>query len=159
MMSWSFGDPTGWTSACIVFLVISCVIEVGISSLSYRLLCMGSLGEGQAVGRRFSFALGFLCAVGIFSAVYLSSLTGFVTLEFHDGQIVLEYILPKRTVVLPVTEVFHIQEEPAYKGRWRLVLSTEPSETYDSALASGAEVHRAGAWLSNELTISHSFRR
>jgi hypothetical protein len=158
-LNWSFGDPTGWTIACIFFVAISSVIGGGIYGVSYRLLCMGSLGEGQAVSRRFSLAMGFLFAVGIFIAVYLSTLSGFLTLELHDGQLTLRYILPERTVILPVIEVMTVQEEPAYKGRWRLILSTETSGTYESALAVRTEVHRAGEALRQRMVSSNSPRR
>lgn len=158
-MSWSFGDPTGWTIACIFFVVISSVIGGGIYGLSYCLLCMGSLGEGHAVSRRFSLAMGFLFAVGIFSAVYLSTLSGFVTLELRDGQFTLQYILPERVVVLPLIEVVNVQAEPTYKGRWRLVLSTETNGTYESALASRTDVHSARASLEQQLAQPDSFRR
>ena len=158
-LNWSFGDPTGWTIACIFFVVISSVIGVGIYALSYRLLCMGSLSEGQAVSRRFSLTMGFLFAVGIFFAVYLSTLSGFLTLELRDSQLTLRYILPERTVILPVIEVMTVQEEPAYKSQWRLVLSTETSGTYESALAARTEVHRAGEALRQRIVSSNSPRR
>lgn len=158
-LNWSFGDPTGWTIACIFFVVISSVIGGGIYGVSYRLLCMGSLGEGHTVSRRLSLTMGVLFTVGIFFAVYLSTLSGFLTLELRDGQLTLQYILPERRVVIPFTEIMTVQEEPAYKGQWRLVLSTETSETYESALASRTDVRRAGDFLRQQMAQPSSLHR
>ena len=158
-LNWSFGDPTGWTIACIFFVVISSVIGGGIYGVSYRLLCMGSLGEGHAVSRRFSLAMGFLFAIGIFFALYLSTLSGFLALGLRDGLLTLQYILPDRTVILPVSEVLTVQEEPAYKGRWRLILTAGTSGTYESALASRMDVRRAGDFLTQQIAQPSSLRR
>lgn len=55
-------------------------------------------------------------------------------------------------MVLPFSDVITVQEGPAFKGRWRLVLITETSGTYESALTPLADVHRAGAFLRQQLT-------
>jgi len=51
-------------------------------------------------------------------------------------------------MVLPFSDLITVQEEgPAFKGRWRLVLITETSGTYENALTPQADVHRTGAFL------------
>jgi hypothetical protein len=158
-LSWSFGDPTGWSVACVLFLLWSGVVGVGVYSISYRLLTMGCLDQEQRPSRRASVLLGTVIGLGIFSALYFTSLSGFSQLDLEGSQLTIHYILPERTTVLAFSEVINVQEEPAYKGRWRLVLSTETSEIYESALASPADVRKAGDFLRQQMAQPSSLRR
>jgi hypothetical protein len=157
--SWTFGDPTGWTIACALFLLWSGVVGLGVYGISYRLLTMGSLDQEQRAGRQTSVVLGTLVALPIFFALYFTSLSGFSRLDFRDGQLTLRYILPERNMVLPFSEVMNVQEEPAFKSRWRLVLTTETSGTYESALASRMDVRRAGDFLRQQMAQPYSLHR
>jgi hypothetical protein len=100
-LSWSFGDPTGWTIACVLFLLWSGLVGLGISSISYRLLSMGSLDQKQRASRRASGMLGSVIACAIFLALYFASLSGFTQLDLRNDQLTLRYILPERTMALP----------------------------------------------------------
>lgn len=157
--SWSFGDPTGWTIACILFVLWSGVVGWGVHSISYRLLNMGSLDQKQKASRRTSVTLGALVAFAIFSALYFTSLNGFSQLDLRNGQLTFRYMLPERTMVLPFSEVMIVQEEPAFKGRWRLVLTTDTNETYESALTSRTDVRRVGDFLRQQMAQPSSFHR
>ena len=150
-MSWSFGDPTGWTIACALFVLLSGTIGGGVYALSYRLLMMGSLDQEEKASPRLSVVLGMLVALAIFSALYVTSLSGFSQLDLRDGRLTIHYILPKRTVVLPFSEILNVHEESAYKGRWRLALTAETGRTYESALAFQDEVHRAGTFIKKQM--------
>lgn len=158
-LSWSFGDPTGWTIACVLFLLWSGVVGVGFYSISYRLLTMGSLDQKQLPSRRVSVILGTVIGLTVFSALYFASLSGFSQLDLYNDQLTFRYILPERTTSLPFHEVVNVQEEPAYKGRWRLILTTESSGTYESALAFRTEVHRAGDFLRQQMVQPYSLQR
>ena len=57
---------------------------------------------------------------------------------------------------LPFPEVTHVREESAYKGQWRLILTTESSGTYESALAFRSEVHKAGEFLRQQMVQPHA---
>jgi len=103
--------------ACVLFLLWSCVVELGGYSISYGLLTMGSLDREQRAGRQTSIVLGTVVAIPIFFALYLTSLSGFFQLDLEVGQLTVRYILPERSMVLPISEVMNVQEEPAYKGR------------------------------------------
>src|SRR5512138_15540 len=149
--SWSFGDPTGWTIGCALFVLLSGTIGGGVYALSYRLLMMGSLDQEEKASPRLSIVLGTLVALAIFSALYLTSLSGFSRLDLHDGRLTIHYILPNRTVVLPFSKILSVQEESAYKGRWRLALIAESGGTYESALAFRDDVHRAGTFLNKQI--------
>ena len=155
-LSWSFGDSMGWAIACGFFLFFSTAVGWLVYSLSYRLLSMGSLDQGQRASRRPGVILGMLVALVIFAAFYLTSLSGFSQLEYRGGQLTIQYILPERTVILPFIEVMNVQEEPAFKDRWRLVLTTDTSGTYESALASQIDVRRAGEWLRQQMHRPYS---
>lgn len=155
-LSWSFGDPTGWAISCGFFLFISTAIGWAVYSISYRLLNMGSLDLRDQVRRWPSVMFGALVALGIFAMVYATSLSGFSQLEYRDGQLTILYMLPERAVSLPFIEVMNVQEEPAFKGRWRLVLTTDTSGGYESALASHADVRQAGEWLRRQMSHPQS---
>jgi hypothetical protein len=159
IQSWAFGDPTGWTIACALFLLWAGVVGLGVYGISYRLLAMGSLDQEQTASRQTSVVLGILLALAIFFALYVTSLSGFSQLDLRDGQLTFRYILPERTMVLPFSEVISVQEEPAYKGQWRLVLTTETSGTYESALATRTDVRRAGEFLRERMAQPYSLRR
>ena len=156
ILSWSFGDPTGWTIACAFLVLLSGTIGGGLYALSYRLLMMGSLDLEQKASPRASIVLGTLVALAIFSAIYLTSLSGFSRLDLNDGRLTIHYILPERTVVLPFSDILNVQEEPAFKGRWRLALTTATGGTYESALAFRDDVHRAGVFLKEQMALPDS---
>ena len=158
-LSWSFGDPTGWTVACIFFLLWSCVTGVGFATIWYRLLTTRYLDQNQRPSRRASIIFGGVIGLGVFSALYFTSLSGFSQLELHNDQLTFRYILPERTTSLPIHEVIHVGEEPAYKGQWRLILTTESNGTYESALAFRTEVHKAGEFLRQQMVQPYSLRR
>jgi hypothetical protein len=158
-MSWSFGDPTGWMVGCLFFGLISLVLGGLVYGVSSRLTSMGSLDEPRQASRRPSVVLGCLMAIGIFSALYVTSLSGYSQLELRNGHLTIHYMLPESTVVLPFIEVMHVQEEPAFKGQWRLVLTTETSRTYESVLASPSDVHRAGEFLRQLMTQPYSLHQ
>ena len=158
-MSWSFGDPTGWMVGCLFFGLLSLVLGGLVYGVSSRLTSMGSLDEPRQASRRPSVILGCLMAIGIFSALYVTSLSGYSQLELRNGQLTIHYMLPERTVVLPFIEVMHVQEEPAFKGQWRLVLTTETSGTYESVLASQSDVHKAGEFLRQLMARPYSLHQ
>jgi hypothetical protein len=159
IMSWSFGDPTGWMVGCLFFGLLSLVLGGLVYGVSFRLTRMGSLDEPRQANRRPSVVLGCLMAMGIFSTLYVTSLSGFSQIEFRNGHLTIHYMLPERTVVLPFIEVMHVQEEPAFKGQWRLVLTTETSGTYESALASQSDVHKAGEFLRQQMAQPYSLQQ
>lgn len=127
--------------------------------LSYRLLSMGSLDQGQRASHRPCVVLGGLTAFIIFAGFSLTSLSGFSKLDYNTGQLTIHYILPERTVVLPFIEVMNVQEEPAFKGRWRLVLTTDTSGMYESVLASSDEVRHAGEWVKRQMRQPNSLQQ
>ena len=151
-LTWSLGDPTGWTIVFILFLLWSGVVGLAVYRISYHLLSMGSLDQEQKARRRTSLVLGKLVAFGIFSFIYFTILSGFSRLDLQDGQLTFRYIPPERTMVLWFSDVITVQEGPVFKGRWRLVLITETSGTYESALTPQADVHWTGAFLRQQLT-------
>jgi hypothetical protein len=142
--------------ACAFFVLLSGTIGGGLYALSYRLLMMGSLDLEQKASPRASIVLGALVAVAIFSALYLTSLSGFSRLDLSDGRLTIHYSLPDRTVVLPFSDILNVQGEPAYKGRWRLILTTTTGGSYESALAFGDDVHRAEEFLKEQMTLPNS---
>jgi hypothetical protein len=158
-LSWSFGDPMGWAIACGLFLSFSTAVGWGVYGIFYRLLSMGSLDQGQRASRRPCVVLGGLAALMIFAAFYLTSLSGFSQLDYRAGQLTIHFMLPERTVVLPVIEVMNVQEEPAFKGQWRLVLITDTSGTYESALTSQADVHQAVEWIQRHMRQPNSLQQ
>lgn len=158
-ISWSFGDPTGWAIGGGVFLMLSIGLGWAVHGISYRLLTMGSLDRRDQVRRWPSAMVGFLVALVIFSMLYATSLSGFLQLDYRNGQLTIHYRLPSRTVVLQFIEVMKVREESAFKGRWRLVLTTDTSGTYESALASQVDVHRAAEALRQLMANPYAARQ
>ena len=152
-MIWTFGDPIGWMVGCLVFGLFSLILGGAVYGISFRLARMGFLDESRQASRRPSVVLGCLTAIGIFSALYVTSLSGFSQLEFRNGHLTIQYMLLKRTMVLPFIELMRVQEEPAFKGQWRLVLTTETSAIYESVLASRTDVHKAGEFLRQQMAL------
>lgn len=150
-MSWTFGDPAGWMIGAGVFLGIACGIGWGASEITHRLRRREALDLGRPVSRKPSLIFGLLLGAAVFSLFYFTALSGFMELEYRQGQLTMRYILPARTVILPFIEVMNVQEVPEYKGRWRLVLTTDTSGSYESAQASRADVEQAAAWLRREM--------
>jgi hypothetical protein len=150
-LSWSFGDPTGWVIAGGFFLVLSIGIGWLVYGISYRLLARGGLGLRDRLPRWPRALLGTVVALGIFVLLYASSLRGFSRLDYRHGQLTIHYLVPARSAVLGFIQVMNIQEAPAFKGRWRLVLITDVSGSYESALASRDDVHQAAEWLRREM--------
>ena len=74
-LTWSLGDPTGWTIVFILFLLWSGVVGLAVYRISYRLLSMESLDQEQKARRRTSLVLGTLVAFGIFSVIYFTILS------------------------------------------------------------------------------------
>lgn len=157
-MSWSFGDPTGWMVGCLFFGLLSLALGGLVYGISFRLASKGSLDEPRQASRRPSVVLACLLAMGIFSAFYITSLSGFSQLDFREGHLRIQYILPEHTVMVPFIEVMDVQEEPAFKGQWRLVLTTETSEKYESALASKSDVRKAGEFLRQQMAQPYSLQ-
>ena len=158
-LSWSFGDPTGWAIVCGLFLSFSTAVGWGVCGISYHFLSMGSLDQRQRASCRPCVVLGGLTALIIFAAFYFTSLRGFPQLDYRTGQLTIHYMLPERTVVLPFIEVMNVQEVPAFKGQWRLVVVTDTSGIYESALSSQADVNRAAELLRRQMVRPYSSRR
>lgn len=156
-ISWTFGDPTGWMIGAGFFALISALLGWVVYGVSYRLLAMGSLDQAVPASHRSSIALGTVIGAVVFAGFYSTSLSGFSRLEFGHDLLTIRYILPERTVTLPFIEVMNVQEEPAFKGRWRLMLTTDTSGVYESVLASQADVHRAAETLRRQMAHLHNF--
>lgn len=150
-MSWSFGDDTGWMIGGGIFLAISLVIGWGVYAVSNRLLAMGSLDRSVPMSRRGSVVLGLIVGGGLFAIIAMTSLSGFAHLMLQGGTLTIQYRWTGQAVVLPFIEVMNIQEEPAFKGQWRLVVVTDTNGIYESALASQADVHRAAEILRQQM--------
>lgn len=150
-LSWTFGDPTGWTIGAGLFALVSALLGWGVYGVSYRLLAMGSLDQSVPASRQGSIILGIVIGAVVFAGFYFTSLSGFSRLELGHDLLTIRYILPERAVTLPFIEVRNVQEEPTYKGQWRLLLVTDANGIYESALSSQADVHRAAETLRQQM--------
>lgn len=154
-MRWSFGDPTGWMIGGGVFLALSLAIGWAVYGVSYRLQSMGSLGHSVPASRRGSVVFGLIIGGGVFAMLVLTSLSGFAQLVLQNGNLTIQYRWSGQKIVLPFIEVMNVQEEPAYKGQWRLVIVTDTSGIYESALSSQINVHRVAEVLRHQMAHPH----
>lgn len=112
---------------------------------------MGSLDEEQRAGGRTSVISGTVLSLEVFFALYFTSLSGFSRLDLRADRLTIHYILPERTTILSFGDVTSVQEEPAHKGRRRLVLTTETSGTSERALVSRTDVRKVGEFLRQQM--------
>ena len=81
----------------------------------------------------------------------MTSLSGFAQLMLQNGTLTIQHRWTGQAVVLPFIEVMNVQEEPNFKGQWRLVVVTDTNGIYESALASQADVHRVAEILRQQM--------
>lgn len=91
--------------------------------------------------------LGLIIGGGVFVMFAMTSLSGFAHMMLQNGTLTIQYRWTGQTVVLPFIEVMNIQEEPAFKGQWRLVVVTDTNGIYESALASRTDVQQVAESL------------
>lgn len=155
MLSWTFGDQTGWMIAGGFFALLSVAIGWGVYAVSCKLLTMGSLDLAVPTSRRGGIMLGIVVGGGVFAMLVLTSLSGFAQLVLQNGNLTIQYRWSGQKIVLPFIEVMNVQEEPAYKGQWRLVIVTDTSGIYESALSSQINVHRVAEVLRHQMAHPH----
>jgi hypothetical protein len=147
----AIGDDTGWMIGGGFFLVFSLAIGWAAYAVSSRFLAMRSLDQSVPSTRRGSVVLGVIIGGGVLVMLAMTSLSEFAKLMIQNGALTMQYRWTGQAVILPFTEVMSIQEEPAFKGRWRLVVVTDTNGTYESALSSQADVHRTAEILRRQI--------
>lgn len=152
VMSWSFGDQTGWLIGAGFFTLFAMLLGWAVYAVSYRFLAMGSLDCSIPVSRRGSAVFGLIIGGGVFVMLAMASLNGFAQLMLQNGNLTIQYRWTGEAVVLPLIEVMNIREEPAFKGRWRLVVVTDTNGIYESALSSQADVHLVAEILRRQMS-------
>ncbi len=140
-------DSTGAQWGALFFLTFSIVLGVLTYGAVIRIVSMGKMNEGRRAGRGAGIALGLIVAIGTFSAFYATSIAGFYDLRVQGDQVVLHYILPERYVTRSAVDLLKVEEEPAFKSNWRLVVHDVNGEVYQSALAGRQDVQQAYALL------------
>ena len=147
MESFSFGSASGSTFAFYFFLLLALFIGFAI----YRLLLEPRLNRmlPSSMPKLQAFAIGAGAALLVFLGIYFSSLDGFYRLDVgKNGQeICLDYILPKRALILRQSEITEVRRVPGYKGRWQLVLYTPTGAQFTSARANYADAREAWQFL------------
>ena len=141
------GDPTGalWgTLLCLAFSVALGVLSYGVI---VRLASMGSMDGGGRAGRGAGIVFGVVMSCAAFVAFYASSVAGFYDFHLDGDRVVLHYLFPERYVTRTAVNLLKVEQEPAFKSRWRLAVHDVDGEVYQSALASQQDVQRAYALL------------
>jgi hypothetical protein len=78
---------------------------------------------------------GLLLAGGVFALLFVSSVGGFHRVATRGDELLLEYSLPPREVVLPRADVRAFSIDPSFSGRARLVIEMRDGSTYRSVPA------------------------
>jgi hypothetical protein len=148
MGSFSFGSVPGSTFAFYFFLLIALLIGFAI----FRLLVEPRLTKviQQSIPKALALAIAAGFALIVFLGIYFSSLDGFYRMEIGQ-QVRLDYILPKRTILLNRSEIAEARRVPSYKGCWRLVLYTPSGAQFTSAQADYASTRKAVEYLEAQL--------
>lgn len=134
------------------FALISSGIGWVVYGLFHKLLTMGSPDQSLTASRRGGIILGIFVGGGVFAMLALTSLSGFARLTLQEGSLTIQYRWTGQEVILPFIEVMHVREEPAYKGQWRLVVTTDTNGIYESALSSPTVVRAAAELLRTKMT-------
>ena len=100
-------------------------------------------------------AIGLTLALLVFSEVYFSSHDGSYMLDMRDnGEILLNYVMPERTLVFKQGEIVEIRRLPTYKGLWQIILYTSSGEPYRSARATYSDVRKASQFIETRLNLT-----
>jgi hypothetical protein len=114
----------------------------------------GALGWGvrrecrrRGVGPRAAAVVGGLLFAGPLVLVYASSLGGFYELRVHADRVESRALLPMLSTRTERADLARVDEEPAFRGRWRLVLVDASGGRRESATASREAVESAARLL------------
>jgi uncharacterized membrane protein len=142
--SFVFGSTSGSTFAFFFFLLFSGTVGYLIYALlthpRFRRQRFRTVGR---VSPRKVAILGAVVAIGIFAAIYFTSLDGFYGLEIAGSAVRLQYILPARTRTISLDKIIDVGTIYAHKLEWRLILRTSDGSEYRSTPASLRSVNEA----------------
>ncbi|MHC4944684.1 MAG: hypothetical protein ACYTG7_16830 [Planctomycetota bacterium] len=138
------GSESGSTFAFFFFAAITGFIGFAIYRVIYAGLTRFFEADPRLRAHRFSAAsFGLTAFLGLFSMIYTSSLDGFYHAEPRGDELVLHYILPKRTVVLHRDDIGELTRGPTFKSQWRLRIYSTTGVEYESANAGYRPVKEA----------------
>ncbi len=152
-----FGDTAGTLVGTGVFLFISAGIGAGFFAVTRRLLAMGSL-DLQQPPSKVPIILGIGVGAGLFLMIYQSSFSGFRSLEVQGDRLTLHYDFFPRDSTYSTIHMTKIEQVPAFKGQWRLMLEDTEGSRYYSALAGRRDVEQAWAVLHPVINVTPSVR-
>jgi hypothetical protein len=98
-----------------------------------------------SISRLQALTIGAGIFILVFLSVYFGSLDGFYQMDVRKNgeEILLGYILPRRTLILTRKEIAEVKRVPSFKGRRQLVLYSSSGTPFASARAAYPEVRRA----------------
>jgi len=88
---------------------------------------------------------------GLLAVLYLSSLSGFYTLEVTRDRLVTRLLIPGLSTTIPSAAVTSVTAQPSFRGRWFLVIRTADQRFY-SANASRQEATAAAEQVQQRLS-------
>ena len=142
-MRYEVASPAALTFGFYFFLALTGAMALMIYALMTRPTARrAELGIGVV---RNIVAVPFAAMVWIvlFSAIYLSSLSGFHTVTVREDRIDVEYAFPSMSVSLPLAEIGDVIRRPAYRSRWLLEIYTLTGRKYASTPGSYGSVRDA----------------
>jgi hypothetical protein len=128
----TFGSRGGSVAALVFFGLIMLVLTLGVA----RAL------RSAGVGRRLRVVFAGVLFGGLMALIYLSSLSGFYTVEVTRERLVTRLLIPGLSTTIPSAAVTSVTAQPSFRGRWFLVIRTADQRFY-SANASRQEATAA----------------
>jgi len=155
-----FGSVTGWTFAFVLFAGITAFIGFAFYRVTFEGLTRSFFyGCRRAPAHALAALIGLFAAVVLFAMVHDSSLDGFHEAAISGDEVELTYILPERSVKIPLADLCEASEDPTFKGKWRLRVATKEGERYESANTGYRSVHEAFLSLSGRIRSRNTARR
>ena len=132
-----FGSRTGSYLALALFCAVFAVLSVALA---------GGIARGPRLRSRTAWLLGSLVFAALTATLYYSSLNGFYEAELLGDRLVLSYLYPT-TAELLLDEISSVRTAPAFKGTWRLYVTSAQGVEYASATARREVVETAALKL------------
>jgi len=143
---YAVASARGVVVAAAFFLAIAAMVAIVCYGLLTRPWTRG-IGVVRTAARSSTAAMA-AAGVGLvlFATIFFTTLSGFHAVAIEAASVRLDYAVPPRSVVLSRGDIRLVTAKPAYKGQWRLEITTS-TRRYSSAVGSADAVKQAAAGL------------
>ena len=135
------GSRSGATVALFFFAALFLVLGWAVSKALRR----------HGISPMMAGVAGFVLFILPMSMIYSSSLSGFYDIERPWSWVTLKHLVPMVTEALPRSAVLRVEARPAFRGQWRVHVTTVAEVERYSALARRDSAIRAARVMKDHL--------